>query len=69
MADLEKFEREDWEAMYLLGRISQKLGVKKGQTITGRIGEVIDVVQSCYAVTDQPAQMTEALNRLNRPGR
>lgn len=66
MSPLHELVKEEWEALYLLGRIARKLGVKKGQTITQRIDEMIDVIQSCYSIEVQPPQMTEALNILNR---
>jgi hypothetical protein len=66
MKPLHELVKEDWAALYLLGRISRKLGTKKGQTITQRIDEMIDVIQSCYSVKEQPLEMVEALNKLNR---
>lgn len=66
MKPLHELVKEEWEALHLIGRISIKLGVKKGQTITQRIDEMIDVIQSCYSVEVQPPEMVEALNRLHK---
>ncbi len=66
MSQLHELIKEEWEALYLLGRIARKLGIKKGQTITQRIDEILDVVQSCYSVKDQSPEMVEALNKLHR---
>ena len=66
MKPLHELIKEEWEALHLIGRISIKLGVKKGQTITQRIDEMIDVIQSCYSVEVQPPGMVEALNKLHK---
>lgn len=66
MKNLHELMKEDWDALYLIGRIARKLGIKKGQTIDHRLDEILDVVQSCYSVKEQPPEMVEALNKLNR---
>ncbi len=66
MKDLDQLVRSDWESLHMIGRIAQKLGVKKGQTITARIDEMIDVVQGAYSIKEPTPELTAALNRLNR---
>lgn len=63
MNDLEKLVRSDWDALHLLGRIALKLGVKKNQTITHRIDEMIDVINATHHVETPPKELTEARDK------
>lgn len=57
---------KDWDAIYLIGRIAHKVQPKKGQSITARIDELIDLYNAAHLVKDPPPELQQALDNLHR---